>query len=461
MRTRLLIVVGTFMTALAMTLGMVLYFGRDNYTPPPSPPRALDHGPIVLAPPNASIGQLQDHLRKQPRDYEGWARLGVSLIERGHDTVDHTLYTQADRALANSLRIEPDYNDVALRGRARLAYLRNDFTGALDWTDRALSVNARDESSNLLRIDSLISLGHYDEALLAAKELHAMDPSAGSVIRLARLSELDGDAARAKVLLAHAGELATAKADKLQVFTAQGDLALRQGDFTAATAAYREARRTDPAYPPAVAGTAQTLYAQGKLATAIRWYRDLAQRVPEPEYVAELGDLYTAAGKNVSAASQYDVVSTWQAIAAENGVRVTMDLANFAADHGKHSLALRLAKAEWKKRQSIEVADAVAWALHVSGKDKEALPYANRAARTGYKDATLLYHRGMIERGVGNTARARALLTQALRLNPRFSPVQAPLAREALAELKKSTSTAKPTKATKPTKAMKPTKPSA
>ncbi len=448
MRIRLLIVVGTFITALTMTLGLVLYFGRDSYTPPPNPPRALDEGPAILAPPNATIGQLQDHLRKQPRDYQGWARLGVSLINQGHDTVDHTLYTQADRALSNSLRIESDYNDVALRGRSQLAYLRNDFNGALGWADQALSVNARDKGSNLLRIDSLISLGRYDEALLAAKEWHAVDPSPGSVTRLARLSELDGDAARAKMLLAHAGELATAKTDKLQVFTAQGDLALRQGHFADAATAYREARRIDPAYPPAVAGTAQTLFAQGKLATAIRWYRDLAQRVPEPEYVSELGDLYTVAGKNVSAASQYDVVSTWQTIASDNGVRVTMDLANFAADHGKHALALRLAQAEWKKRHSIEVADAVAWALHVSGQDKEAVPYANYAARTGYKDATFLYHRAMIERGVGNTARARALLTEALTLNPRFSPLQAPLARKALEELKaaKSTKSVPPTK---------------
>ncbi|NYH93129.1 tetratricopeptide repeat protein [Actinopolymorpha rutila] len=423
------------MTALTMTLGLVLYFGRDNYTPPPNPPRALDEGPVILAPPNASIRQLQDHLRKQPRDYQDWARLGVSLVDQGHATVDHTLYSQADRALSNSLRIESDYNDLALRGRAQLAYVRNDFGSALGWADRALSVNARDQTSNLLRIDSLIRLGRYDEALLSAKELHAMEPSAGAVIRLAQLSELGGDAARSKALLTRAGELATAKSDRLQVFTAQGDLALRQGDFAAAATAYREARRIDATYPPAVAGTAQALYAQGRLATAIRWYRDLAQRVPEPEYVAELGDLYTAAGKNGSAASQYDVVSTWQTIASDNGVRVTMDLANFAADHGKHQLALRLAKAEWKKRHSIEVADAVAWALHVSGQDKQAVPFANYAARTGYKDATFLYHRAMIERGVGNTARARQLLTEALTLNPRFSPLQAPVARKILQAL--------------------------
>ncbi|MFD2083396.1 tetratricopeptide repeat protein [Actinopolymorpha cephalotaxi] len=427
--------VGTFMTALAMTLGLVLYFGRDNYVPPASPPRALDEGPVILAPPNAGIDQLQAHLRKQPRDYQGWARLGVSLLRQGQDTVDHTLYSQAGRALSNSLRIESDYNDVALRGQAQLAYARNDYPGALRWADQALSVNARDRDSNLLRIDALISLGRYDEALLAAKELHAMDPSAGSVVRLARLAELGGNAARAKVLLAHAAEIATSKPDRLRAFTAQGDLALRQGDFAAAATAYREARRVDSTDPPAVAGTAQALFAQGRLATAIQWYRDLAQRVPEPQYVAELGDLYTVAGKNVSAAAQYDVVSTWQTIASDNGVRVTMDLANFAADHGKQALALRLARAEWKKRHSIEVADAVAWALHVSGQDKAAVPFANYAARTGYKDATFLYHRAMIERGVGNTARARELLTEALKLNPRFSPLQAPLARRILAAL--------------------------
>jgi Flp pilus assembly protein TadD len=76
--------------------------------------------------------------------------------------------------------------------------------------------------------------------------------------------------------------------------------------------------------------------------------------------------------------------------------------------------------------------DALAWALHVNGRDREALGYARLAARTGYRNALFRYHRGMIEKSLGDRAAARRSLAGALRLNPRFSEMHAPKAREAL-----------------------------
>jgi hypothetical protein len=51
------------------------------------------------------------------------------------------------------------------------------------------------------------------------------------------------------------------------------------------------------------------------------------------------------------------------------------------------------------------------------------------------EDAQLFYHAGMIERALGNSAQARAFLDTALTMNPRFSPTQASIARNALDSL--------------------------
>jgi Flp pilus assembly protein TadD len=83
----------------------------------------------------------------------------------------------------------------------------------------------------------------------------------------------------------------------------------------------------------------------------------------------------------------------------------------------------------------VHTADALAWALHVNGKDAEALPYARRATATGYRNAAFLYHRGIIERATGHTDEARTHLSAALRLNPGFSPLGAREARTALKAL--------------------------
>ncbi|NUS27424.1 MAG: hypothetical protein HOV92_24785, partial [Streptomyces sp.] len=77
----------------------------------------------------------------------------------------------------------------------------------------------------------------------------------------------------------------------------------------------------------------------------------------------------------------------------------------------------------------------LAWALHVNGKDAEALPYAREATATGYRSATFLYHRGMIERATGHAKDARTHLAAALKLNPGFSPLGAAEARKALKTL--------------------------
>ncbi len=80
----------------------------------------------------------------------------------------------------------------------------------------------------------------------------------------------------------------------------------------------------------------------------------------------------------------------------------------------------------------MHTADALAWALHVSGRDAEALPYARRATATGYRNAAFLHHLGVIEHAVGRDGDARRHLTAALELNPGFSPS----AREARTALK-------------------------
>lgn len=83
----------------------------------------------------------------------------------------------------------------------------------------------------------------------------------------------------------------------------------------------------------------------------------------------------------------------------------------------------------------MHAADALAWALHVNGRDEEALRYARQATATGYRRAQFRYHLGAIEKALGKRADARRDLAEALRGNPRFSPLWAPRAKAALEDL--------------------------
>jgi tetratricopeptide (TPR) repeat protein len=160
-------------------------------------------------------------------------------------------------------------------------------------------------------------------------------------------------------------------------------------------------------------------------------------RFPAPEHVAALGDLYAMAERRQLAMDQFALVVAEQRLFEASGVNVDVESALFDADHGRPARALRSARAAWSDRKSVHAADALAWALHMSGKDRAAVGFARRALALGTRNALFLYHAGMIHLGLRHEDRARTLLSEAIRTNPQFSILHSPLARGALDRLEK------------------------
>ena len=71
----------------------------------------------------------------------------------------------------------------------------------------------------------------------------------------------------------------------------------------------------------------------------------------------------------------------------------------------------------------------LAWALARTGRCEEALGWSKRSLRLGTRDASLFFHRGMIERCLGRDADARRWFRLALDTNPHFSLLWSPTAR--------------------------------
>ncbi|MCC5475009.1 tetratricopeptide repeat protein [Streptomyces barringtoniae] len=420
--------------AVALTGGAIaLGAGRAPATVPAAS-AAVDPGVLGGGDLDASIAALQAHLRTQPKDSGSWATLGLAYVEQARTKGDPARYPQAERALNRSLALTPD-NDQALAGRAALAAARHDFKDALAYADRALRQNPYSERALSSRIDGLVELGRYPEALKAAETADTRKPGVPVFTRYAYVHELRGDVATARRVLKQALAGATSPGDIAYVATQLGQLAWNQGDYRAALAYYARALAADDTYLPALEGRARAQAASGDRAAAIKGMETVVSRYPLPGPLVELGELYEArgaAGDRARARRQYALVDAWIALAKANGVNADLDTALAAADHGDKAAALRAARAEWARRHTVHTADALAWALHVNGRDAEALPYARRATATGYRNAAFLYHRGMIELAANRRTAGRASLTAALRLNPGFSPLGAAEARTAL-----------------------------
>ncbi|MCX5523112.1 tetratricopeptide repeat protein [Streptomyces bobili] len=421
------------LTAGAIALGAV----RDGGATPVAAAAALSPGLLAGADLSTGIASLQAHLRDQPRDFGGWATLGLAYVEQARTQGDPSRYPQAEQALDRSVALRPD-NDQALAGRAALAAARHEFGAALAHADRSLKQNPYNERALCSRIDALVELGRYEEASAAARTADERRPGVPVFTRYAYVHELRGDVTTARRVLDQALAASTTPGDIAYVATQLGQLAWNQGAYDTALTHYARALAADENYLPALEGRARAQAASGRRAEAIQGLENVVARFPLPGPLVELGELYEARGGEGDAAkaeAQYRLVDAWTALARANGVNADLDTALAAADHGDKAAALRAARAEWDRRRTVHTADALAWALHVNGKDDEALPYARRATATGYGNAALLYHRGVIERATGHPDEARTHLTAALKLNPGFSVLGAREARSALKTL--------------------------
>ncbi|MFI6406413.1 tetratricopeptide repeat protein [Streptomyces sp. NPDC050548] len=419
------------MTAGAIAIGAAKDSGATGVTNVSSAvsPDLLASGSL-----DASIAALQAHLRGQPKDFDGWATLGLAYVEQARTKGDPSRYPQAQAAFTRSLKISPN-NENALEGRAALAAARHEFAEALGYADKVLKENPYSERALCSRIDALVELGRYDEASKAADLADARKPGVPVFTRYAYVHELRGDVKTARTVLEQALAAATSPGDISYVAGTLGQLAWNQGDYKTALDYYGRALAADENYLPALEGRARAQAALGDRADAIKGLELVVSRYPLPQPLVELGELYEsrdAAGDKAKADDQYALVDAWIALARANGVNADLDTALAAADHGDIKSALKAARAEWARRHTVHTADALAWALHVNGRDAEALPYARQATATNYHNASFIYHLGMIELATGHKADGRAHLAKALKLNPGFSPLGAAKARKAL-----------------------------
>jgi tetratricopeptide (TPR) repeat protein len=422
---------GGLMFGAAITMG-----GRPVPSAPSSGPvTAATFEQLSSASLTAGIGQLQAHLRTQPRDATGWATLGLSYVEQARLTADPAYYPKASAALAEALRVRPADNDEAYAGLGALAAARHDFGSALREADRALAINPFGARALAVRIDALVELGRYPAAMAAATHADETAPGIPVFTRLAYINELYGHTAEARRVLDLALISADDPGDLAYVHAQLGELAWSHGDMATAGREFAAALRADPGYVAAMEGLARVRAATGDVAGALRDLQVVVTRLPLPGYLTEYGELLTSVGRPAEAARQYAVARAWVTLAKASGVATDLETALFAADHGDKAEALHAARAEWARRHSVHVADALAWALHVNGRDAEALGYTKRANGLGYRNALFRYHQGMIEKSLGLTPDARRDLTAALRLNPHFSFLHAPLAKAALVSL--------------------------
>lgn len=413
--------------------------GNRQAPPPPLPPPQ----PLVSdeQATERSIAFFATKLKEDPYNFIAYNKIAGLHLKRLRETGNIEFLTKALDAAKASLKLFPaEMNLEGLGVLASAEYASHNFRAARDHARQWVQLQPNEGAAYGLLGDACLELGDYRDAERAYRDMerNSRRGAVGIHSRLARWCELKGDLDGAQQHLARALEHALSLAAPPRETVAwcrwqTGELAFLRGDYSAAEQHQRDALTVYPGYYRGIASLGRALAALGRRDEAIAQYERVVQILPDPTYVAALGDLYHLAGKSAQAEAQYTLVEQIGRLGKLSGQLYNRQLALFYADHDrKPEDAYSQATREYQERKDIYGADTVAWAALKAGKIEVARREIRTAFRLGTVDPRLYFHAGMIAKAAGDGAGARQFLEKALQLCPEFDPLQAMRAREAL-----------------------------
>ena len=291
--------------------------------------------------------------------------------------------------------------------------------------------------------DAKLELGDLVAAREAYRHADAVAASAATQGRLGHLAFITGDATDALAATKTAARSSVtegAEGERAAFYQYQlADVLISTGDRAGAARAYGAALTANPRSFLALSGLARVAAADGDLGGAVSRLTDAIAIVPQPDFLARRGDLYTlrgADGDTKRAAADYAEIEVIAKLAGAAGNVYDRTLALYLANHGLEAArAVTLTEGELATRKDVYGYDAYAWALLADGRPADADAAMIKALAVGTKDAKVLYHAGMIAAALGHDEQAKALLQQSLDLDPSFDPLQVARARAELAKL--------------------------
>ena len=363
----------------------------------------------TASPAERSMAEANKAINKKPTQYAGYNLLAMALARRARETSDVKFYGQAKDALKKSFELAPANLDGE-KIRVWLLLGRHEFPAALQ---AAQALNKRVPDDVLVYgflTDANAELGNYDAAEKAAQWMLDLRPgNLPGMTRAAYLRELFGDLEGALELMnmAYQSTPPTETEDRAWILSQIGHLHLMSADSKAAETTLQQALALFPGYHYALGNLAKVRIVEKRYPEAVDLLQQRYRSAPHAENLYDLAEALELSGRPEEAKKafvEFETKSLQEAVRKDNSSR---ELIFFYADHAHQpAQALQVAEQERAWRHDVYTLDAHAWALHLTGKDKEARVEIEAALKVGVRDPRMLRHAAEIALAAGDRSAA-------------------------------------------------------
>jgi tetratricopeptide (TPR) repeat protein len=342
-------------------------------------------------------------LARHPRSANRHWMVAMLQVRHSRESGDEASVAAAEANLRQALVLRPDYTAarVALAGALNR---QHQFRAGAAAATAVLATEPGALAPLAALFDAQFGIGDYDAA---ASTLGTWGESRAPalLVRQAQLEELHGNDRAALRLLVEAARRARdayqARPEVAWHLYRVGEFMRQRGDLAGAGEFLDAALRLDPGSLPALTAQAHLVLRREPVA-ALAFWEDLAGRMPHPEVLAQLGDLYVAAGRETDGAREHAAALRAGDLA---GASEDRPMARLLADRGwRPQEALRRARRDLRHRHDVEAWDTFAWAAYRAGSLDEAAAASEQALRRGTRRADFHQHAAHIAAAQGNRA---------------------------------------------------------
>jgi tetratricopeptide (TPR) repeat protein len=390
-------------------------------------PEAVQHsssGEPVLGdetPAQQRIVAAKQQIATDPKRVQAYNELALAYIRRTRETADPKYLKDADTALTQGLKLEPE-NFSLQKAQVVLMLSRDQFSQA---RERATNLNHRTPDDVMIYgyiADADIALGNYPEAETDAQWMMNLRPNNTPALLVgAKLRTLYGDAHGAIDFLnrAYAQTSPTEVEDLAWIANQIASIQIESGQADLAAHTLEAVEQILPRYPYTIENLARVRMAQNRVSDAIELWTRAARIDKDPHILYQLARAQEAAGQAQDANATYAQFGNLARAPETATETATLDLIlMYAGNTASAPNALKLAQQEIAARQDVWTLDAYGWALFANARYQDADIALQKAIAVGIQSAQIFDHAGHIAQKLGHAAEASKYFGLALQANP-------------------------------------------